>query len=617
MLLLDHADRVRYDARVTVDVAHSELEESHRRKVADLETRLEAMTMALVTTGDALSKTTCALAMVTAERDKLRRAYELLKGQLELLRRRIFVATAERIDTTQLEIEFAETKAKLDKLVQTLDATGDAAALGNAAASSDAAPGASGGGANAGRPAGGRKTSKGSGRPKLSELDLPEERVEILDPVLEETAERIGFEDTYMLGHRRASSVRIVMARATYKITPTDEDAAAGANTEFVTAAKPREVYQRGMLAPSMIAYLLAKKFRWGMPFHRVCAELQAEGLSVDDSTMCRYAEHVGATLGCIVEACAKEALATAFCLSTDATGVAIQPTRLPDRQRQACARGHFFVVLADKDHVFFEYQPKHTSAAVCSMFRGFKGYIQADAHCIYDALFRGDAVDEGEKPPDEVACWSHCRRKFWEAAIATKDPTAREAVLRIAILFELEEKWAGLAPSQRHEHRQRVSRPMLNDFFAWAEGAFERVGKVRGPLATAFGYAIRQRDALQRFLDDGRLRLENNAAERALRAFAVGRNAWLFFGSGDHAQAAANIFSLIASCVLHRLDAEGYLADVIRVLPYWPRDRYLELAPKYWARTRARLDEAELRLAVGHVTVPPPLSAEQQTPSD
>jgi transposase len=96
----------------------------------------------------------------------------------------------------------------------------------------------------------------------------------------------------------------------------------------------------------------------------------------------------------------------------------------------------------------------------------------------------------------------------------------------------------------------------------------------------------------------------------------AVGRKAWLFFGSGDHAQAAANLFSLIASCVLHGLDAESYLADIVRVLPYWPRDRYLELAPKYWTRTRARLDEAELKLAIGHVTVPP-LAAEQQPSSN
>ena len=156
-----------------------------------------------------------------------------------------------------------------------------------------------------------------------------------------------------------------------------------------------------------------------------------------------------------------------------------------------------------------------------------------------------------------------------------------------------------------------------LDEFFAWAEGVFERVRGVRGPVATAFGYAIRQRDALRRFLDDGRLRMENNASERALRSsIAVGRKAWLFFGSADHAQAAANIFSLIASCVLHNLDAESYLADIIRVLPYWPRDRYLELAPKYWTRTRATLDERELHLPIGHVTVPA-RSAQQQSPTN
>jgi hypothetical protein len=135
-------------------------------------------------------------------------------------------------------------------------------------------------------------------------------------------------------------------------------------------------------------------------------------------------------------------------------------------------------------------------------MFRGFKGYIQADAHCVYDALFRGEArVNETDKPPDEVACWSHARRKWWEAAIATKDPAAREALLRVRMLFKLEEEWKGLAPKQRHDRRQRVTRPMLDDFFAWSEGVFARVRDIRGPVATAFGYAIRQREALRRFL--------------------------------------------------------------------------------------------------------------------
>lgn len=292
---------------------------------------------------------------------------------------------------------------------------------------------------------------------------------------------------------------------------------------------------------------------------------------------------------------------------------MAIQPTPLADGKRQACAKGYFFVVLADKDHVFFEYQPKHTTQAVCTMFRGFKGYIQANANAVYDALFRGEArADDGDKPPDEGGCWAHARRKFWEAAVTIKDPESREALLRIRAMFKLEPEWAELPPKHRHERRQRVTRPMLDEFFAWAAGVFDRVKAVRGPVATAFGCAIRQREPLLRFLDDGRLRPDINAAERALRgSIAVGRKAWLFFGSDDHAQAAANVFSLVASCELHGLDVESYLADVIRVMPMWPRDRYLELAPCYWARTRARLDPRELELPVGHVTVPP-LAAEQ-----
>ena len=118
------------------------------------------------------------------------------------------------------------------------------------------------------------------------------------------------------------------------------------------------------------------------------------------------------------------------------------------------------------------------------------------------------------------------------------------------------------------------------------------------------------------RVLDDGRLILENNRSERALRgSIAIGRKAWLFVGSDDHAQNAGNLFSLIASCKLHGLDPETYLRDLFRVLAHWPKDRYLELAPKYWASTRARLDAVQLAREISPLTVPPPsaAAAEQQ----
>jgi transposase len=119
------------------------------------------------------------------------------------------------------------------------------------------------------------------------------------------------------------------------------------------------------------------------------------------------------------------------------------------------------------------------------------------------------------------------------------------------------------------------------------------------------------------RVLDDGRLVLENNRSERELRRIAVGRKGWLFIGSDEHGESAGHIFSLIASARLHRLDPEGYLRDLLRVLAHWPRDRYLELAPKYWAQTRARLDPSELAPEIGPLTVPAPLpmpSGEQET---
>jgi transposase len=204
--------------------------------------------------------------------------------------------------------------------------------------------------------------------------------------------------------------------------------------------------------------------------------------------------------------------------------------------------------VLADQDHVFFEFQAKHNSAAVCEMFRGFSGYIQADAHAIYDAVFRGEArARDDDEPPLEVGCWSHCRRKAWEAAVVAKDPVAREALLHMRKLFELEAEWAHLAPTQRHARRQLVSRPLVDDFFVWAATQYARVKATRALVATAFGYAVRQQTALRRFLDDGRLPMTNNHSERALRGIAVGRRSWLFFGSDDHASAAANLFSLIA----------------------------------------------------------------------
>ncbi len=124
--------------------------------------------------------------------------------------------------------------------------------------------------------------------------------------------------------------------------------------------------------------------------------------------------------------------------------------------------------------------------------------------------------------------------------------------------------------------------------------------------LATrALGYASNQEHELRRVLDDPRLPLDNTRSERSLRKIVVGRKAWMFYGSDAHAQSAAALFTLIASCRLHQIDPEQYLTEVLRLLPYWPPERYLELAPKLWCATRAKLDPRELEQPLAAFVVP------------
>lgn len=520
------------------------------------------------------------------ERDLLRASHERLRLELELLKRRIFVAKAERVDTTQLELEFATKLAELDRLAD----TERPAAQANVTSK--------------------RKGARPRGRRDLKKVALPEERVEIVDPVLEKLvaegkAERIGFEESCKLAYQRGGLRRLVVARAKYCAVTKRGD------TEVETALMPKETFPRSMAAPSMLAHVATDKHCDGLPLFRIEDRFARDGLRIERGTMCRWLEDAGATLGAtVVAAMRAEALSTAFCIATDATGVMVQPEPLPDKKRQACRRGHFFVLIADREHIFFEYTPKETSRVVAEMFKGYSGYIQADAKSVYDVLFRAPE----EKPPDgdeavrhEVGCWSHARTKFWEATWA-KSVVAREGLARIGRLFEVDAGFRKKPPSEIARLRERHLRPHMEAFFICAKEQYEVVGEQRGLLRSALGYVVRQEDALKRVLEDGRLVLENNRSERQLRQIAIGRKAWLFVGSDDHAVSAGHLFSMIASARLHGLDPEAYLRDIFRVLVHWPKERYLELAPKYWAQTRVRLDPAELAREIGELTVPPPL---------
>ena len=541
----------------------------------------------------ALAAERAKVAAVEVERDQLRMAYQHLQHELALMRRRLFTAKAERLDTAQLELELGQKLAALDELNRE---------LGLPAALEDAA------GAGSSKP----KRRKPTGRRDLRDADLPEERIELTDPVLEGTAERNGWEESSRLSWRRGGFVRLIVARAKYR----DTGAAGDDEPMIVTTPLPPQLQPRSLATPSMLAHVVTEKWCDGMPFHRQEDRASRIGTPLDRGTMCRWSEDAGATVGAtVVEAMRDEALATAFCISTDATGVLVQPIKGGDQARRGCRHAHFLVQIADADHVFFEYMPRETSAAIGELFRGFTGYVQADAKSTYDFLFTPPdqrPPPDDDDPPDlgerhEVGCWAHCRRKFWEAAITTKDPIAREAVLRIKRVFDLDRSWRDRPHPEIKALRDLHVRPHTDAFFAWVADEYARVKDQRGLLRSALGYAHRQRGPLTRFFDDGRLRLTNNHSERELRRVATGRKAWLFVGSDDHGQAAGNLLTLIASARLHQLDPEAYLRDLFRVLPHWPRGRYLELAPRYWTATRARLDAAQLERELGPLTIPDP----------
>lgn len=545
------------------------------------------------------------IAVLIKERDLLRASHERLRLELEMLKRRIFVAKAERIDTAQLEMEFAEKLRQLDALAGTLpknDADDKA---------EDITPAASG---SSDQPKG-----KPTGRRNIKNLPLEEERIELPDPVLEELVEkglakRIGFEESCKFAYKRGGLRRLVTARVKYQATD------AKGETSVETAPMPVQTFPRSLAAPSLLAHILMAKYGMGLPLFRIEDRFARDGCPIDRGTMCRWVEDAGATCGAtVVHAMRNDALSASFCIATDATGVLVQPIRTHEKVRQACKRGHYFVLVADSGHVLFEYTPKETSNAVRAMFQGFSGYLQADAKSVYDILFRGPDGEDENGQCVEVACHAHLRRKFWEAALA-KSAIAREGLARIRRIFDLDAAWRHKPPADIKRLRSAHLRPHADAFFAWAAVEYEKVRHERGLLRSALGYAVRQKDALLRIFDDGRLLLDNNRSERALRGtIATGRKAWLFVGSDDHGQSAAHLFSLVASCRLHKLDPEAYLRDLFRVLAHWPKHRYLELAPKYWAATRARLDPRELALEIGPLTVPPPLdmAAQEQPPTN
>jgi len=213
----------------------------------------------------------------------------------------------------------------------------------------------------------------------------------------------------------------------------------------------------------------------------------------------------------------------------------------------------------------------------------GWAGLMQADAYAGFGRLY-----EAGRKPAPlvEAACWAHARRKLFDLAQLSQAPIAVEAVKRIDALFAIERDINGVAIDTRRTVRQERSKPLVDQLRAWLHEQRAKLSP-KNELAKAIDYSLKRWAALTRFLDDGRLCLSNNAAERALRCIAVGRNNWTFAGSDAGGERAAAIYTLIETAKLNDVDPRAWLADVLARLHDHPAKRIAELLPWNWRAER------------------------------
>jgi transposase len=522
---------------------------------------------------------------------QLARQQEIIAGLREenqMLLRRLYGNRTERTNTAETQLAFDDlVKSEMALQAQLDEARKMAAFLENASA-----------GAN-GADAKGKGKTKPKGRRNLAQSTLPRIEVEIDDPELEGKCPRKGFDYSYQLYLKSAQYAVLVKKTVKYEVSTPQ-------GTAELSAPQPLSLFKRGLLHTSTVADIMVRKFSRGEPLARQEKHFVTADSAIDRGTMSRYLEEAGNTFGStVVEAMWNDAIHNAGVISTDATGAAIQPEGV-SQVRMACKKGHFFTAVVDDSAVLFRYVPDHNQKTVKTLFGEFRGFLQADAHHVYNILEKPTQHADGQPSGTVtlVGCWAHTRRYFFEAALC-RHRVGVQGLMRIQAIYALDRGIMKLPRADRARTRDELLRPLMVDFFNWARESQHEAP--RSLAARAIGYAINQESELMAVLLNIDLPLDNNRAERSLRKIVVGRKNWLFYGSDCHAESAAAIFSLIATCRMHGVEPQQYLDELMRVLPYWPRDRHLELAPQNWAATRARLAPAELDKPVSRITVPLP----------
>jgi len=368
-------------------------------------------------------------------------------------------------------------------------------------------------------------------------------------------------------------------------------------------APAPFHVIARGWAGPSLLAMILFEKYGQHQPLNRQAERYAREGVPLSLSTL---ADQVGACCA-VLSPLLRRLEAHVFA----AERLHGDDTTVPVLAKGKTDTGRCWVYVRD-DRPFggqdppaamFYYSRDRGGEHPQRHLAGYAGIFQADAYGGYNKLYE---ANRKPGPLREAACWVHARRPFFIMAdIAANarrkaqgktpgviSPLALEAVRRIDVLFEIERSINGHSAEQRRAVRQELSAPLVADLESWMRE--QRAKLSRGnDLARAMDYLLKRWSAFTRFLDDGRICLSNNAAERALRGIALGRKSWLFAGSDRGGQRAAALFSLIVTAKMNEVDPQAWLADVLARIAGHPAHRIDELLPWNWRARSAPRSQA------------------------
>jgi len=342
----------------------------------------------------------------------------------------------------------------------------------------------------------------------------------------------------------------------------------------IVQAQAPSRPIERGVAGPGLLAHVLVSKYCDHLPLYRQSEIYAREGVELERSTLADWVGGTSALLSPLVEALRRHIMAAAK-LHADDTPV---PVLAPGNGKTKTGRLWTYVrddrPAGDTTPaaVWFAYTPDRKGEHPQAHLSKFTGTLQADGYAGFDQVYEAGHIQE-------AACWAHVRRKFYDLHAAHKSPVAAEAMQRIGALYAIEKEIRGRSPEERRAIRNERARPLLEALKLWLEETLCKLSR-KSDTALAVRYALGRWEALLRYVNDGRIEIDNNAAERALRTVALGRKNYLFAGSDAGGERAAAIYSLIGTAKLNDINPEAYLRDVLTHIADHPINRIDELLP-------------------------------------